>query len=277
MRPENIPPSLLRDNKMPAPIYTPENCVAAYQLDWSYSIFWRDPPTDFDWLPPLREVAEKDNIRVLQHQFAPPKISKFLLSTQPHVSPKTIAQRLKGRLQHSIRAQMPDAFRRNYGLRSIGSTRRGKLEQYLSSQLEHHPIADERVAQRFIQYQIHHAGVDLSQARSSSHSLYWYNLHIVMVNDRRWREIRHDVLLRIRDMILNASCAKGHRLSRGAILPDHIHLTLSCALEESPQHVALGYMNNIAYANGMKPLFAFNYYVGTFSEYDLGVIPRGDA
>ena len=36
----------------------------------------------------------------------------------------------------------------------------------------------------------------------------------------------------------------------------------------------LGYMNNLAYVHGMKPAFRFSYYVGTFSEYDLGVIPR---
>jgi hypothetical protein len=45
-------------------------------------------------------------------------------------------------------------------------------------------------------------------------------------------------------------------------------------LEESPEAVVLGYMNNLAYACGMKPCFQFSYYVGTFSEYDLGVIPR---
>jgi len=33
-------------------------------------------------------------------------------------------------------------------------------------------------------------------------------------------------------------------------------------------------MNNLAYTCGMKPVFRFSYYVGTFSEYDLGVIPR---
>ena len=38
-----------------------------------------------------------------------------------------------------------------------------------------------------------------------------------------------------------------------ALLPDHIHLTLGCQLNEAPQDVAL---------------------VGTFGEYDLGVVPR---
>jgi hypothetical protein len=78
-------------------------------------------------------------------------------------------------------------------------------------------------------------------------------------------------------MILGASEQKGHWLSRAAILPDHIHLTMGCQGEESPEEVVLSYMNNLAFSCGMKPVFKFSYYVGTFSEYDLGVIPRCSA
>ena len=75
-------------------------------------------------------------------------------------------------------------------------------------------------------------------------------------------------------MIVAASRSKEHRLSRAAILPDHIHLALGCRLEESPEEVVLGYLNNLAFARGMQAVFRFSYFVGTFSEYDLGVIPR---
>ncbi len=34
------------------------------------------------------------------------------------------------------------------------------------------------------------------------------------------------------------------------------------------------YMNNIAYAHGMKPLLYHSYYVGTFGTYDLDAIRR---
>lgn len=262
---------------MPEAIYTPTNCTPAYQLDWSYSVFWHNPPTDDSWLGPLRAAAEADSVRVLQHEFEPPKVSKFLISTQPHVSPRVMVQRLKGRLQHIIQKELPHAFRRNYGLRSIGSTRREKLDRYLASQLEHHPLADRRVDERMKQYQIHLPENDLAKPCYSSHSMYWYNLHIVIVNDGRYREARPEVLEQLRGMILKASRAKQHWLSRGAIVPDHIHLTLGCRLEESPEEVTLGYMNNLAYAYGMKPTFTFSYFVGTFSEYDLGVIPRAES
>ena len=35
----------------------------------------------------------------------------------------------------------------------------------------------------------------------------------------------------------------------------------------------LSYMNNLAHVCGLKKVFNYSYYVGTFSEYDIGVIP----
>jgi hypothetical protein len=61
-------------------------------------------------------------------------------------------------------------------------------------------------------------------------------------------------------------------LSRAAIVPDHIHLTMGCPIERSPEDVALGYLNNCAYAWGMSAMFQFGYYVGTFGEYDRGAV-----
>jgi hypothetical protein len=75
-------------------------------------------------------------------------------------------------------------------------------------------------------------------------------------------------------MVLKASSAKRHRLSRAGILADHVHLLLGCNLAESPQEVALGYLNNLAYAQQMRPVYQYGFYVGTVGEYDLGAIRR---
>ena len=56
-----------------------------------------------------------------------------------------------------------------------------------------------------------------------------------MVNAERRMEIRHEILAGQRDMLLRASRAKGYFLSRAGIVSDHVHLTLGCALNESPQ------------------------------------------
>jgi REP element-mobilizing transposase RayT len=252
------------------PIYTADNCKLAYQLNWSLTIFWRSQALDGDWLESLSQATEPDGIRILNHRLATPDASQFLISTKPEVPASLIPARVKGRLQHLIRGREPKAFQRNYSLRSVGSTRREKLEQYVQSQLDRHPPADERVAARFLRYQIHDRAVDLSAPRYTTHALYWYNLHVVLVNAGRWREIDDRVLEAMCSMLRQASRSKGHLLSRGGIVLDHLHLTLGCGPEESPLNVALAYMNNLAYAAGMRPVFTFSCFVGTFGEYDLG-------
>ena len=144
---------------VPTPIYTTENSKAAYQLNWSLALFWREPITAADWLTDLRQNA---------------------------------------------------------------------------------------------------------------HARYWYNLHVCFVNDGRCLEI-HRERLQLHDVILRAAAKKGHLLSRAGIVPDQLHLTLGCDVTELPAEVALSYMNNLAYACGMKRVFAFGFFVGTFGEYDLGV------
>ena len=72
--------------------------------------------------------------------------------------------------------------------------------------------------------------------------------------------------------ILAVADKRGHLLSRGAVLPDHVHLLLGCPLEVSPEEVAMCYLNNLAFLLGMRPWFQFEYYVGTLGEYDRGAI-----
>ena len=96
-----------------------------------------------------------------------------------------------------------------------------------------------------------------------------------MVNDERYMEIRDEVLAGLRDMILKASdCQRALAVpSRDRARP-HPPDAWAAVWRSRRSRSCLGYMNNLAYACGMKPVFRFSYYVGTFSEYDLGVIPR---
>jgi REP element-mobilizing transposase RayT len=256
---------------MPAPIYTVENCRAAYQLDWSLAVFWHEPVCEASWLSDLQSVTETDGVRILEHRFARPGVSQFLLSSRPETSPERLAWSVKGRLQHLIQRERPRAFQRNYGLRSLGSASREVVEQYVHSQAEHHPMADSNVQDSLRSLQVDGPLADLSEPSRTAHALYWYNLHVCFVNEGRCREVRVETLEAMRAMILRAAAKKGHRLSRAGILPDHTHLTLGCKIGESPAAVALSYMNNLAYVCGFKRVFAYGFYVGTFGEYDLGV------
>jgi REP element-mobilizing transposase RayT len=85
-------------------------------------------------------------------------------------------------------------------------------------------------------------------------------------------EIRANVLDRLNQMIDGVASKHGYRMSRVAVLPDHIHMAMGCPIDRSPEDVALGYLNNCSFACGMKPVFQFGYYVGTFGEYDRAAV-----
>jgi hypothetical protein len=49
---------------------------------------------------------------------------------------------------------------------------------------------------------------------------------------------------------------------------------MGCGLNESPEEAALSYLNNLAHVEGMRPVYQYGYYVGTFGEYDLNAVRR---
>src|SRR4030095_13938989 len=256
------------------PLYTAANCRPAYELRWSLALFCTTdvPPAEI-WVAELKQSVERDGVRILEH-LQKTRLLLFLLSTKPSVTPPHIVKSIKGRLQHILQPCVPKAFRRNFSLTSAGDADRETIESYVASQLGHHPIADPRVEARFKDFQISFSEVDVTAEQFSSHGRYRYNLQLALVHESRWREIREDHLVLTRDMFFKAARQKGHKLSRLALLPDHLHATLGCGYEEAPEEVALGYMNNLAFAHEMQPIFCASYYVGTFGEYDMGAILR---
>jgi REP element-mobilizing transposase RayT len=235
------------------PLYTSRNTEPAYQLNWGLTIFWREAPLAEDhWLADLRQATEPDGVRVIKHRRTTGGASQFFLSTRPDVSPSEMIRSVKGRLQHVVRRQLPKALRRNYSLRSIGSATRTVVENYVAGQSQHHPMADPRVQERLATYQRSDPSVDLAKPRFSAHGQFWYNLHVVLVNQQRWMEIRDDVLGALSDMIDRAAAKYGCRLSRVALLPDHLHMTVGCPIDRSPGEIAMAFLNNGAYACGME-------------------------
>ena len=255
------------------PLYTAENVTPAYQLNWGLTVFWRQSPiADHEWLDDLQAATEHDGVRILKHRFITRNTSQFFVSTKPHVAPSEMIRSIKGRLQHLIRSREPKAFQRNYAVRSIGATTRSVAEEYVAKQTAHHPMADPRVQELLVQYQKSFPEVDLSLPVFSAHGEYWYVLHLVVVNDGRWMEIRASSLDSISRMIERVAAVYKFRLSRVGLLPDHFHLTLGCPIDQSPESIALRFLNNCAYALGMKTVFQFGYYAGTIGEYDQGAV-----
>jgi REP element-mobilizing transposase RayT len=260
---------------MPEPIYTAANVRLAYELRWSVAVFWaHTAPAPASWLGPLQEVTESDGVRILEHHLTKGNVSQFLVSTKPDVAPADCMHSVKGRLQHLVRGALPKAFRRNYSIRSLGAANQKAIEGYVAAQLQHHPMADPRIDAMLAPFQFADNRLDLGRPRHSSHGEFIYNLHLVAVHEQRFGEARENFRRQTSEMLRGAADRKNHLLSRVGLLPDHVHWTVGCGIEQSPLDVGLSYLNNLAYAHGMRPLFQFGFYVGTFGAYDLNAVRR---
>lgn len=254
------------------PLYTPDNTTFCGPLRWGLTVFWRTPISTASWLVDLAEALEPDGVHLLGHRFAQPGISQFALSTLAATAPVFLVQRVKGRLQYLVRASLPRALQRNYALRSFGPANRTAVEGYIAGQIQRHPMADARAQTILERVQFHFPEVDLSQPRKTAHAVSWYNLHVVLVHQERWREVREEVLVAVSSMIERVCRAKAYALARAAILSDHIHLAIGCPMESSPAEIALAFLNNLAFVHGMKPVFQYGAFVGTFGEYHDGAV-----
>jgi REP element-mobilizing transposase RayT len=260
---------------MPSPIYTPDNCTPAYQLRWSLALFAKaELPSADQWLENLSAAVERDGVRILESTTKAPNVHLFLASTTPSVVPSQIVWSVKGRLQHLFMDNCPDAFRRNFSLTSVGDATSEVVENYVASQLNGQSLIDGRRRDRLEKFQLQFQEVRLDEPVFTAHGRYIYNLHVVLVHDGRWQEAREAQLLRNRDMILSVARKHEHRLSRVALPGDHVHLTMKCGADASPEDIALKYLNNLAYAHDMQRVFQFGYYVGTIGPYDMDAVRR---
>lgn len=249
-----------------ATIYTRDNCLFAYQLHWKLWADWRFKVYDLSRIETLPKLTEPQGVRILEHQFTKPGVSAFKVSSIPVLSPQGMADRVRTNLQNLIRDQIPRALRKHYHLRSIGSSSRQVIEDYVATELDFDEQASKDVQDGLRWYQIVQFNVDLSQPERRLQATYWYNLHIVLEIEKGREELRGTYLRRIHDTILEVSRNHQYRLSRAAILPDHVDLTLGCPIEAAPSDVALSYMNNIATLYNKQPIFRLGAYVGTFGE-----------
>ncbi len=250
------------------PLYTVDNCSFSHPLLWSLTIFWREQPLSPAWLAALQDALGPDGIKILSHRFLPPDKSQFAVSTLPAVSPQSIVQRVKGRLQYVIRDENPKAFQRNFAIRSFGAEQRQVVEAYVRKQTQKHPCAQPQFQEFLEQIQVVDPQVDLSKAIQSSHGLYWYNLHVVLVNEDRWRIRNKHTLTQVRDCMLHSAKKRLCRVSVLGVLPDHVHVAMGCPFDSSPLELVLSFMNNLAWVHGMKPVLQYGAYMGTFGEYD---------
>ena len=66
-------------------------------------------------------------------------------------------------------------------------------------------------------------------------------------------------------MLLNVCTA----IPEVSVMPDHIHMTLRGSIEHSPMDIGLASQNNLSFVLGYNRTWSEEFYVGTFSEYDV--------
>jgi REP element-mobilizing transposase RayT len=261
---------------LPEPLYRPTDLRPAFQLRYGWT-GWPSKasfPTDLlaRLLPDIAPEWDKDGIRVLESSLAPGQI-QLTLSTLPQVPPVTLAGRVKGRIQHHCRRSgSPIDFSRKLAVRSLGDPTRVLVETYIRNQVPNEALADERSREMLTSFTVVNPQVDLSEPAESNSGRYWYNLHLVLVAGERYRTGEAATLAKIRDAALRICVKKGYAASTLAVLPDHLHLAVRGAVAQSPEEIALSFLNNLSYALNQRPWWQAGYYAGTFGEYGMAAI-----
>lgn len=262
------------------PLYDPDSCSPAFQLRYT----WTGWPSGgkFDRTYPeliedTKTAWETDGLRVLQHNWTDDRI-QILFSGTPDVSPLLVATRAKGRLDHAIRmtgVSLP--FSRKVSVRSIGDNTREDIERYILEQVSNEQFVDPRFAEMLSHYTTTVSDVDLSQPTDTARGRYWFNLHVVLVTDQRYRFTEAKALQQIFDGAFRIARHKAHLISSLSVMPDHLHIALRPKIEEAPAQVARSYQNNLAYFLKRGRIWEDSFYVGTFGEYTMQAIRRSAA
>jgi putative transposase len=136
-------------------------------------------------------------------------------------------------------------------VRSVGNVTGGAIRSYISGQFPHHRAVPERDAER-VQLPRFHDPRDTSRLREDSHSVFEYNLHVVLVTDKRAELLDFEVaeaLVRYWRRV----CDKKRWIAWDIeIVCDHAHLFLGLRPMDTPEQVALSLMNNSDYLCGRR-------------------------
>ena len=262
------------------PLYDPDSCSPAFQLRYAWT-GWPSGERFNQTLPELiedtRTAWETDGLRVLQHSWTDDRI-QILFSGTPDVSPLLVATRAKGRLDHAIRtAGKALPFSRKVSVRSIGDNTREDIERYIREQVSKEQFVDPRFSEMLSQFTTTVSEVDLSQPAETARGRYWFNLHIVLVTDQRYRITDSKILQQLFDGVFRIARKKTHLISSLSVMPDHLHIALRPKIDETPAHVARSYQNNLAYFLNRRRIWVDSFYVGTFGEYTMQAVRRSAA
>jgi len=257
--------------------YRAETTTAAYSLRWSWtgwpSLGSMPSLTEDDWSA-LADAWEQDGIRLLERK-CQDDYWQATVSTKPAIDPSLIVARIKGRIDHRFRLQkIPFKFSRKVSLRAIGNNTTDDVQGYIHRQVDSAQFCSPDFTQdlkqftRVWQVEELHAPIEVSSGR------YWYLLHLVLVVDGRHRIGNLDFLGRLFEACQAIALEREYLLGGLSVMPDHLHVCLRGAVADSPEAIAIGYMNESCRKLGVAGLWRPSYYVGTTGAYNMNAVRR---
>lgn len=264
----------------PTPLYSAAELQPIYNLLYNWTAY---PYADRNWEPDQLETAIRDCVEVWGEdgmQLLSPRAQRrqldCLFRCSPMLSPVAVCRLAKGRLQHALRERgMPIRFSRKISFRGIGANTTETIKNYIRGQVEKEDFVDPRFAKKMAEYTVCDLDVDQLSPTETRRGRYWYNLHLVLVTDGRYRFQRNEILGRLRQACRRIGEKRGCPVADVSVMLDHIHLSLKGNVQMSPTDILLCFLNNLAYVLGQNRIWSTRVYVGAFSEYTVGAIkPR---
>ncbi len=250
--------------------YSVHNIKPVHSLHYTWT-GWPLLGASFPEPPPLDDLAtvwQSDGFTITHHTFKPDSL-QLAFEAQPHVAPTFFAQRVKGRLQHAYRkAGTAVSFSRKMAMRAVGNNLSEVVKKYVRNQLRHIDLADPKYLATLAQVAYEDASVDLAEPAETGSGRYWYNLHLVLVTADRYRMGGADFLRQLREAAVENLQEAGCSVRAVAVMPDHIHVALRGHPDKSPIELGMSLQNATAVVKGLR-LWQEEFYVGSFSEYDL--------
>jgi len=188
------------------------------------------------------------------------------------VVPSMIVARLKGRLDHAFRTKgIPLKFSRKVALRSLGENTQAGVDQYIANQVDKEQFVDDRFGASLKEF------TRVWQSRAAdplevNSGRYWYQLHLVLVVDKRHRIVDLSFLGKMFESFQEIAIDAGYELSALSVMPDHTHVALRGVVSQSPEAIAVQFQNGIESHLRVNSLWQPSYYVGTFGAYNMKVV-----
>jgi REP element-mobilizing transposase RayT len=257
--------------------YKPGSVQPAYALRWTWTGWPSNgsfPEIDDSVFNETKLRWENDGIRLLEHRLASDQW-QLTVSTKPSIAPATIVGRLKGRLDHAMRhGGRAIKFSRKVALRSLGNNSEHDVRRYVEAQVDSAGFVDPEFAIQLKQFSRTWNNQESSDPISVDSGKYWYQLHIVLVTETRYRFRNLQAIAEIFESV--QSIAQERRFSLGSlsVMPDHVHIQTRGACKDSPEETVLAFQNGVARQLRMASLWMPTYYVGTIGAYNMNAIRR---